>query len=234
MARQAPSIRQDAVSRRGRLSREAIARSALDIVDRDGLDGLTMQRVASKLRVGTMTLYGYFRSKDELLDAVIDVAVENPESLSGEGSWRDQLRELIHVAHRLLNRHPALVQIRFRQPVLRPDALRFGEAIMGILGQAGFDDAEAAQAFRLLFTYTLGFAGLSPEQAAEGARRQAAAAIGALSPAEYPNLTRAATAASTAMAGKEQFEYGLERILDGLEARRRAGKSASSRRGPAR
>ena len=178
-----------------------------------------MQRIAAKLGVGTMTLYGYFRSKDELLDAVIDVAVEETRPLSREGSWRDQLRELIHRAHHNLTRHPELVQIRFRRPVLRPDALRFAEAALGILHGAGFESAEAARAFRLLFTFVFGFAGLSPEQTADEARRQAAAAIAILPPERYPNLTRAAAEASTAMAGEEQFEYGLERILDGLEVR---------------
>src|SRR5439155_23421583 len=68
-------------------------------------------------------------------------------------------------------------------------------------------------------TYTFGFAGLSPSQTVDEARRQAAAALIALPPEEYPHLTAAAAEASQAMAGEEQFEYGLERILDGLEAR---------------
>jgi AcrR family transcriptional regulator len=205
--------------RRGRLSPREIALAALRIADRDGLDALTMQRVAEELGVGTMTLYGYFRSKDELLDAVVDAAVEDLEPIRGPGPWRDRLRELVHTARGMLTRHPGLVQIRFRQPILRPEALRFGEAALGILQGAGFDRAEATQAYRLLFTYTFGFAGLSPDQTAEQTRRQVAAAIVALPPEDYPNLTAAAAEASTAMAGEEQFEYGLERILDGLEAR---------------
>jgi hypothetical protein len=99
---------------------------------------------------------------------------------------------------------------------------------LAILHDAGFDAAEATQAFRLLFTYTFGFAGLSPEQTATDAQRQAAAAIAALPPEAYPNLTRAAPHASKAMAGQEQFEYGLERILDGLEGR------LANRRAPAK
>jgi hypothetical protein len=90
---------------------------------------------------------------------------------------------------------------------------------MSTLLAAGFDKREAAQCYRLLFTYVVGFAALSPEQSADEARRQAAAAIAILPPEEYPNLTQAAAEASTAMAGEEQFEYGLERILDGFEAR---------------
>ena len=101
----------------------------MEIVDRDGLDRLSMRRVAEALGVGTMTLYGYFRDKDELLDALIDAAVGD-ERPTLSGSWREQLRQLVRVAHQNLTAHPSVVEIRFRQPVLRPEALRFGEAGM--------------------------------------------------------------------------------------------------------
>jgi len=201
------------------LTRDEVAATALALVDRDGLDALTMQRVAAELGVGTMTLYGYVRSKGELLDAVIDAAVTPRVPLSGEGTVREQLRELMLRAHELLNRHPALVQIRMRQPVLRPDSLRFGEAALRILHGAGFDSAQAAKIFRLLFTYVFGYAGLSPAASVEEARRQAATAIAALPTERYPHLTAAASEASEAMAGEEQFRFGLELILDGIDTR---------------
>lgn len=214
--------------RNSRVSRAQIARAALQIIDKDGLDGLSMRRVAAKLGVGTMTLYGHFRSKDELLDAVIDEAVEPHGLPTAKGPWRDQIRELLNVAHRNLTAHPALVHIRFRQPVLRPEALKFGEAGMGILRAAGFPAADAAGAFRLLFTYTFGYSGLSPEASSEEARRQAAAAVAGLAPDEYPNLVDTAPEFSAAMAGQKQFEYGVERILDGLEARLRELKRSAA------
>ncbi len=101
--------------------------------------------------------------------------------------------------------------------MLRPEALRFGEAVLGILYDAGFESAEAALSFRLLFTYLLGYAALSPSDTTEQQRRQAAAAIAQLPEDMYPNLKRAADEASRAMAGEEAFAFGLERILDGLE-----------------
>lgn len=181
-----------------------------------------MQRLAEHLGVGTMTMYGYFRSKEELLDALVDAAVEDAEPPPRTGSWRRQLRELVHFAHRRLARHPALVQLRLREPVLRPEALRFGEAILDILHAAGFDSSAAAQSFRLLFTYLFGYAALSPPGTTDEHRREAAAAIALLPEDQYPNFHRAAAEASRAMAGEEAFAFGLERILDGLEAQRRA------------
>jgi AcrR family transcriptional regulator len=220
-----------AAGRRGRkpgLSRDQIARVALEMIDREGLERFTMQRVAERVGVGTMTLYGYFGSKDELLQAVVDAAVERPQSKGlgrpseprpTEALWQDQLRAVVTTAYRTLSRHPALVEIRFRQPILRPDALRFGERIVGILRQAGFDAAQAAGGFRLIFTYTFGFAGLSPAAGAQQAREQAARAAASLPAERFPNLTATAAEWTRAMAGSEQFEYGLDRIIDGLEAR---------------
>lgn len=210
-----------AAPRRGRprrLSRAAIAAAALEIVDRDGLDALSMQSLARALGAGTMTLYVYFRDKDELLDAVLDAAVESP-TFTPTGVWRDDLGVLVRLAHATLTRHPALVQVRFRRPVLRPQALRFAEGVIGILLRAGFDAREASSAFRLLFTYMFGFAGLSPQRTVEQARHDAAAAVGGLPPERFPNLTANLAEVSAAMAGTEQFDYGLERILDSLESR---------------
>jgi AcrR family transcriptional regulator len=219
---QAGTVGTPASRKRGpkpRFTREEIARVALEVADQGGLEALTMQRLAERLGIGTMTLYGYFATKDELLGAVIEAAVEPTELPSTEGGWQDQMRSLVGVAHRTLTRHPALVQIRFREPILRPYALRFGERVMGILRAGGFDAAEAASAFRLIFTYTFGFAGLSPARSTEQARWQAAVAAGALPEEEFPNLTATAAEWTQAMAGADQFAYGLDRILDGLQAR---------------
>lgn len=206
--------------RRTGLSREQIAKAALDLVDAEGLDALTMQRLAEKLGAGTMTLYGYFRSKDELLEAVVDAAVGPARTFTLGGSWREQLSELVRIHYRGLLRHPALVQIRLRHPILRPRGLRFAESVLAILHDAGFDTVQAVGAFRLIFTYMFGFAALSPEKTVDEQRREAASAFALLPPDEYPQLTRVGKEASEAMAGEEQFEYGLQRLLDGIEAAR--------------
>lgn len=219
---QSGTVEPSGAPRRGRkpgLSREEIAKVALEMIDAEGLEILTMQRLAERIGIGTMTLYGYFRSKDELLQAVVDAAVHPAERLRIEGTWRQQLRTVVGAAHRTLSRHPALVQIRFRQPILRPDALRFGERLVGILTEAGFPPPDAASAFRLIFTYTFGFAGLSPLAGAPAARERAAAAAASLDPDRFPYLTATADHWTQAMAGSEQFYYGLDRILDGLAAR---------------
>ena len=199
------------------LSRERVAETALALIDSEGLDALSMRRLASELGAGTMTLYHYFPSKRELLDAVVDVAFADEELPRLEGSWREQLAGLSRGARETLTRHPGLAQIRMATPILRPEALRLTEAALGILQDAGFDTDEAVKAFRLLFTYVVGFALLSSAPAEREARAAARDMLGTLPPEYYPRLSSAVEEAAEAMAGDVVFEYGLERLLDGLE-----------------
>lgn len=212
-----------ALKSRRTLSREVVARAALELADRDGLDAVSMRALAERLGVGTMTLYGYFRSKDELLDALVDAAVGDELPAPAGVHWREQLREVILHARRGLLAHPSLVELRVRRPVLRPEALRFAEALVRILRGAGFGVGDAVGGFRLLFTYTMGFAALSPAQATDADRAAAGAALAALPADEFPALTEVRDELSQAMSGDDVFAFGLERILDGLEARLRDG-----------
>ena len=207
---------------RPRLSREQVAAAALELLDREGLEALSMRRLADRLGVGTMTLYGYFRSKDELLDAVIDAAVANREPFAFEGTWQEQIRRLMQGTRRRLGSHPGLVKVRADRPVLRPEALRFAETGLTILRGAGFGRTDAARAFRLLFTYVFGYVSFSPDETAEEARRRSRAATAALPPDEYPTLRDTSDELAEAMAGEQTFDFGLDRIIDGLEAHLRA------------
>jgi AcrR family transcriptional regulator len=204
---------------RSRLSPDQVAAAALELLDRDGLEALSMRRLAEQLGVGTMTLYGYFRSKDELLDAVVDAAVAERAPFSFEGTWKEQIRRLMQGSRRNLGRHPGLVKVRADRPVLQPEALRFAETGVTILRRAGFGRTDAARAFRLLFTYVFGYVSFSPDETADQARRDSLAATVALPPDEYPTLRETSAELADAMAGEETFDFGLDRIIDGLEAR---------------
>ena len=203
------------------LSRERVALAALVLVDSHGLDALSMRRLAAELGVGTMTLYHYFPSKRELLDAVMDAAFAEQDPPRLEGSWREQIALLAGWARGTIARHPDLAQIRAGAPILRPEALRFSEDGLRVLEDAGFDTAEAVKAYRLLFTYTVGFSLLSSPAAENQARDAARQALAALPPEYYPRLSAAVEEAAEAMAGDVVFDYGLERLLDGLELRLR-------------
>jgi AcrR family transcriptional regulator len=204
---------------RGTVSRERIAQVALRIADEEGIDALSMRGLAKRLGVGTMTIYGHIEGRDDLLDAIVDCAVSEREPFVSDGDWRQQLRGSVLVVRKGLLRHPSLVELRARRPVLRPEALRFSEHLLGVLRAAGFEPTESAQAFRLLFTYTFGYAAFSPAEATEADRAEARAALAELPRDEYPALAESLQPASEAMGGEAAFEYGLDRILDGLAAR---------------
>jgi AcrR family transcriptional regulator len=209
-------------SRRGpepTLTREAIADAALEIVDGEGIGALTMRRLARALGTGTMTVYGYFGDKDELLDYALDRVARRFDFRRGDGPWRPRLRALIETMMRALTEHPSAVQIRGRRPILNPGAMRAGEAGMEILREAGFDTAEAAAAWRLLFTFTFGYAAFSAAEPTAAQRAEWRTELSALPPEEYPVMATEAATVVSWMAGREPFEHGLELILDGLEAR---------------
>lgn len=203
------------------LDRDRIADAALELVDREGVDALTMRRLASELGIGTMTLYGYFRDKEELLDLAVERGARRYELSPGEGEWRERLRTLITTMWRSLSDHPSAVQIRSSRPILSPSAMRACEAGMRILRDAGLDVRESANAWRLLFTYVFGYAAFSSYEPSAATKREWEREMAALPADEYPLTTDAAGELREWIAGRRPFEAGLELILDGIEARTR-------------
>lgn len=197
--------------------RAEIVGAALELVDRDGLDALSMRRLAAELGLGTMTLYGYFRTKDELLDAVVEASAAGslPE-LASDAGWEERLRTIARAWHHGLNRHPSLVELRLRRPLLGPEAFRSTEAGIAALIAAGFSPELASRAFRLLFLYVFGTAAFNEPEISRSHRRRVAAAILSLPEEEFPVISGMGEVVAGALGGEEQFEFGLDVLLAGL------------------
>ena len=205
---------------RGGRSREEVAAAALALVDEQGLDALSMRRLADRLGIGTMTLYGHFRSKDELLDALVEAAAGAAElDPPAAGDWQERLRLLARAWRTGLERHPALVELRLRRPILTPGALRGTEAGLQALTEAGYDVPGAVRAFRTLFLYVFAFATFGDRDPVAGSGVRTNAAIAALPPEEFPILSGAGPELAASLGGDEQFDDGLELLLGGLAAR---------------
>jgi AcrR family transcriptional regulator len=200
------------------LSRESILDSALVVIDRDGLEALSMRRLAAELGIGTMTLYGYFADKQALLDALIDSVAAAAPLPPMRGTWRERVAAVMTQLYEALTAHPALARLRAAQPIATPGAFRFTEAGLAALRDAGFDAREAAHHFRTLFVFTFGAAvfGVDPTP---DERARVAGALAALPPDEYPTLTGQLGEMLETFDGDAQFAHGLELILDGLDAR---------------
>jgi AcrR family transcriptional regulator len=178
-----------------------------------------MRRLATALGVTAMTLYTYVRSKDELLDAVVDRVVSHELDLGGfAGSWRADLGELMRRIYAMLVANPFIVRVRLRRPLASPRQLQVNEAGVRILMQGGFDAREAARAYRSLLVVTFGFAAFGPPEDSRDQENAVRAALAGLSADDYPYLTRAAAeTVETHAPGPALFEYTLERALEGLE-----------------
>ena len=212
---------------RGALSREQIAARALAYLDRNGLEALSMRRLAQELGVGTMTLYGYFRDKDALLDGVVDVAAaDQPVRPRGTTRWKPYLRLLMLDLHEGLLRHPALVGIRLQSAIATPSAFRVTEAGMRALHDAGLDEREAARAFRALFIHTFGSAAFQTPKTAELDTRRGEAILASLPRDEYPILSARGGQLLRDWAGETQFARELDLLLDGIEVRARPPRAS--------
>jgi len=205
----------------GNRSKEGIARAALELVDREGLEALSMRRLAAELGMGTMTLYGYFRTKGELLDAVVEEAATWHRLPDEEGPWDERLRLLARAMRRGLSRHRSLVEVRLQRPIVGPRSFRGTEVGIQALLDAGFDRAEAARAFRVLFLYVFGSVAFNDPEVTDERRAELTAVAARLPRDEFPQLSTMPSEMAATLGGEDQFEYGLDVLLAGFSARLR-------------
>jgi AcrR family transcriptional regulator len=195
------------------LSRERILEVALELADQEGIDALSMRRLAQELDVWPMSVYRYFQDKDALLDAMAADRIEQLPELPAGAGWREQMHALLEEVARRLEASPGLAA-RLPRAFLTDGALRLPEAGLAILLDAGFEPGEAASAWRALWSYAFGFATFRADSP-----RAVKAAIAGLNEDEHPALTSAGDALARALTSDGEFAAGLDRLLDGLEAR---------------
>src|SRR3954451_19339323 len=121
-------------SRKPRFTRDEIAAVAIDIADAEGFDAVSMRRIAAELNAGTMTLYHYVRTKDELLTLVMDSLMAElivpPEQMPSE--WREAMMMIAHRSRSMIQRHPWILDIA-DDPNLGPNSVRhFDQALQAV------------------------------------------------------------------------------------------------------
>ena len=194
------------------LSSERILRAAADVLEREG--ALSMRRLAQELDVWPMAIYHYFRDKEALLDALAARAAGGVALPTGAESWREQLHALLRGARDAATGEVSSLTRAF----LAPEGLRLSEAALAILQGAGLDERAAVRAWRALWSYTFGFAMFRVAPSPAEARRTVRAAIAALPDDDYPTLLAAVQEMSSALSDEDEFDHGLELLLDGIEA----------------
>jgi AcrR family transcriptional regulator len=207
---------------RHRLSRERVLRTAIRRADQGGLEALSMRTLAEELEVAPMALYRHVANKDDLIDAMIDVIFSEIGLPSGGADWKTAMRQRALSLRDVLARHRWAIGLMESRRNPGPGNLRHHDAVIGRLRAAGFDVGMAAHAYSLLDSYIYGFALTKINLPFETAEQVADVAQSMLEPFpvnEYPNLVEFLSehVMQPGYDYGDEFTYGLELILDGLE-----------------
>jgi AcrR family transcriptional regulator len=225
-----PQARQGQVSRgRPPLSRDAVVRAALAIVDRDGLDSFSMRKLGAELGVDPMAAYYYFPNKAAVLDGIVDAVQSEiaPLSDDNDAPWDVRLRKTMHAWRRVLRAHPHALPVLSTHPPFSDSSLRQWEAAAEILHAVGFTPVEALQAIGCISGYVIGVTlaevGQQPGDLPDPTLEEVAAHIAQLPSNEFPIL-KAAFLGGMPDGPDTSFDDGLDLFIAGLKARQ--GKSA--------
>jgi AcrR family transcriptional regulator len=214
--------REPAAERRP-LTRDAIVTAALEVLEREGIAGLSMRKVAHELGTGAASLYWHVRDKEELLSLLLDRIVgeaEVPEPAPDH--WQEQVKELARAGRRLLGKRRDAAQLSLGRIPAGPNSLPVMERNLAVAAASGLPPRVVALASDLFALYVGAFAyemslrvpplgepGVTPEQLADYFR--------SLPPDQFPNLVALADDL-TAPDAEERFEFALELLVRGLEA----------------
>ena len=225
------------------LDRRRILGAAVEFIDTNGLEALTMRRLGASLGVEAMALYRYVPGRDSLLDGVVETVIDelygDPDVLmEPRHGWEDYLQRLAHGVRRLALAHPEVFPLVASRPPsapwIRPPlrSLRWVESFLGALSTSGFSDAGAVAAYRAYSSFLLGHLMLevsqrgvkvTPDDEPEGAPQVA------VDPGQYPLVVELEPLLSLDESAAE-FEEALETLLDRLQRLLQEGRGRGGRR----
>lgn len=214
-----------------RLNIDQLVHMSIAIANTEGLEGVTMRRVAHAIGVSTMSLYTYLASKAELVDLMIDmVYVDMDHQPLGADDWRERITAIAHTNYALYQRHPWMVEVASERPPLGPGVITKYERELRALEGLGLSDLEMDSAL----TFLLNFVRAAACDAIQAERLRTTTAMtnaewwaahaevfaAHVAPGEFPIAERVGTAAGAVNAGATNatfaYAFGLQRVLDGL------------------
>jgi len=219
-------------ARRARFTREQIAEAALAIADSEGFDAVSMRRVASELGAGTMTLYHYVRTKDELVVLMDDAIMGELLIPDGEmpSDWREALTLIARRTRDALARHPWTLEV-MGDAQLGPNGIRHMEQSVAAVAQLDVDDVTRFEIITLVDDFVFGYAvrnrlpGRDPEAMEKWLERASAYVDEQVATGEFPHITAIMPEGGMAAFWEQlheadfedgRFERGLKRLLDGI------------------
>jgi AcrR family transcriptional regulator len=223
-----PEVR-DASGERQPLSRGQIVATAIKLIDAEGLDGFSMRRLGQELGAGATSFYWHVKDKDQLIDLMLDEILDEARlDDDPDEPWRERAGRLARELRAVLKRHRHLAPLFGARLGVGPNALRGMEYLLALLRAGGFEDQRLTLAFASILTYSLGSAVMDSREltgpGTEGKSLEELAAVyagmlGSLPADTFPNLRHLVADSDPATLDDDaQFEYGLQRMLDGMEA----------------
>ena len=215
--------------RRSPLSRERVLRAAVVLADTDGIESLTMRRLGQDLGVEAMSLYNHVAGKDDILDGIADLVFSEIDLPSALADWKTAMRLRAISAREALVRHPWASSLMQSRTKPGPATLRHHDSVIGRLRDASFTVDMTAHAFSVMDSYIYGFAQQQENLTYSTSEEAAVVAQNILRQIptnEYPHLAEMIIehAMKPGYDYAQEFEFGLDLILNGLEeAQRRTG-----------
>lgn len=206
---------------RGNLSREAVVDAAMRIMDKRGLDKVTMRAVAHELNTGPASIYAHVSSMAELHGHMLDRIVGGIDLARGSSAWDERITAMLRDLSDQLLRYPDLARSALEVRPSGSNTLRFADVLMGLLTEGGIPPREAALGLDLLILWTMGGA---VEHAADARDSSGQADIIAAfeaaitDEANYPNLYAARDVLFVG-SEDERFRWGVRALLTGIAAR---------------
>ena len=206
------------------LSIEAVIEAGLRILRAEGIDAVTMRRVAAELDTGPASLYVYVKNRQDLLNQMFDAVIGEvePKGEPDAARWRAQLEELLTRMRDAMDRYPGIARVPLANIPTGPNATRGADHVLGILRAGGVDPQRAAWFVDVVFLYVNAAAFETSIYVEEGTgpedQDEMQEAFRKLDPEQYPNMAALATEL-TSGTGDERFAFGLRLMIDGLGGR---------------
>lgn len=209
-------------TRRTSLNRNRILKAALKLADKDGIESLSMRKLAQKLKVEAMSLYNHVANKDDLLDGLIELVVGEIELPAESDDWRNGMLRRANSARATFILHPWAITVIESRTNPGSNSLRYYEAVIACLRKSGFSIQLAAHAFSVLDSYIYGFVMQELKLPFNNSNELADVAediLEQMPPDAYPYFTELTTEhiLKPGYDYANEFAFGLDLILDGLE-----------------
>jgi AcrR family transcriptional regulator len=208
---------------RARFSVAEVAARALEIVDRDGLGGLSMRTLAAALETGPMTVYNYVKDRNHLEALVAEAVINSVELPALEQDWQQDVRAVAVAIWQTVRRHPNVIPLVLTRRTVSSSSYGPAERLVEALARAGLEDADLLAAFRAVLGLVMGSAQAELAGPLSGPDRDSeqvavASQIGRLAGAEHPQLA-ALSVTSQQSSAEADFNRSLDMLLAGVRFR---------------